>query len=101
MSVILTGSKDQIVMAAPGRPMLAAPLPAAVTENTQVFSAAAGLAGWWDAGVAPGILDSRGKPLSAFGATAASVADKSGAGTRLRSGTRPPAARTRRWLRRV
>ena len=100
MSVIMVGSNNQIVMAAPGRPMLMAPLsgaPAAVS----VFSAANGLGGWWDAGVPGGILDSTSTPLTAFGSLATAVADKSGAGASLTvwhaatGNTRPPAATPR------
>ena len=80
MSVILTGSGSQVVMAAPGRPMLVGPLPGA---STPIFASSAGLTGWWDAGVASGILDSSGLPLSTFNALAGSVANKSGVGTAL------------------
>ncbi len=83
MSVILTGVGNQIVMAAPGRPMLVGPLPGSVPASTQIFASSAGLTGWWDAGVASGILDSNGSPLGTFGAPAASVANKSGVGTAL------------------
>ncbi len=75
MSVVLTGSGQQILMAAPGRPMLQAPLPVTMPW--------AGLTGWWDAGVPAGMLDGAAKPLSAFGASSAAVADKSGAGAPL------------------
>ena len=93
MSVVLTGSGHQIVMAAPGRPMLQAPLPVTLPW--------AGLTGWWDAGVPTGMLDSTAKPLSAFGAAVASVAEKSGSGAPLAvwhaasSGSNPPLATPR------
>jgi hypothetical protein len=93
MSVILTGSQYQVVMAAPGRPMLRAPLP--------VTLPGVGLVGWWDAGVPSGMLDSTGKPLSGFGAVAASVADKSATGAALAvwhaasGGINPPMATPR------
>jgi hypothetical protein len=102
MSLILAGTSNHVVMAAPGRPMLVAPLsPTVVSGNSQTFSAAAGLVGWWDAGVASGILDSTGTPLPAFGTVAASVLDKSGAGTTLgvwhaaATGAMPPMATPR------
>jgi len=85
MSVILSGGKNQVVMAAPGRPMLARPLPISATSVgvSASLSAVAGLAGWWDAGVAAGVLSPAGAALTAFGAAAGAVADKSGAGTAL------------------
>ncbi|HYZ24356.1 MAG TPA: hypothetical protein VE690_19565, partial [Rhodopila sp.] len=70
-------------MAAPGRPILAAPLPTSVSPGTDIFTTSAGLAGWWDAGVASGMLDATGRPLAAFNAAAAAVADRSGAGRSL------------------
>ncbi|WP_428483947.1 hypothetical protein [Rhodopila sp.] len=85
MSVILTGSGGKVVMAAPGRPMLAGPLPAVASGSSSalVFSSAGGLTGWWDAGVAAGVLDSTGLPLTRFGVSAGSAADKSGSATPL------------------
>jgi hypothetical protein len=97
MSVILTGANHQIVMAAPGRPMLAAPL-ASAPQAAPVFSAAGGLIGWWDAGVAGNILSPSGAALTGFGGSAGAVSDKSGVGTALTvwhaatSGTNPPQA---------
>lgn len=85
MSIILAGPNNKVVMAAPGRPMLAAPLPGTVpiTVVTTSLTAVAGLTGWWDAGTAAGVLSPAGTPLTAFGATAGSVADKSGVGAAL------------------
>ena len=96
----MVGINNQVVMAAPGRPMLLAPLsgtPAAIP----LLSATDGLAGWWDAGVPGGILDTAGRPLAAFGSFAAAVADKSGAGASLTvwhaatGNTHPPVATPR------
>ncbi len=86
MSVILTGSNRKVLMVAPGRPMLAQPM--ANVVPTQVVAPAAlstitGLTGWWDAGVAAGMLDAAGASLASFGASAAGVADKSGQGGAL------------------
>ena len=85
MSIILAGPNNKVVMAAPGRPLLAAPLPGTVpiTVVTTSLTAVAGLTGWWDAGTAAGVLSPTGTPLTAFGATAGSVADKSGVGAAL------------------
>src|ERR1035438_5521391 len=96
MSVILTGANHSIAMAAPGRPMLAQSLPGTVAGGN--LTAIAGLTGWWDAGVATGVHGPSGTPLTAFGAPAGSVADKSGAGAALTvwhqatTGTTPPTA---------
>lgn len=79
MGVILTGSGTQVALAGPGQPMFwgqAAPAAPA-------FSTAGGLAGWWDAGTPSGILGAGGAALTAFGAPATAVADKSGANTAL------------------
>jgi hypothetical protein len=101
MSVILTGSGNQIAMAAPGRPMLAGSLPGTVPSTAPVIttlSGVAGLTGWWDAGEATNMLSPSGAALTAFGAQTGSVVDKSGAGSALTvwhqatSGTNPPTA---------
>ena len=102
MSVILVSPNGQVVMAAPGRPMLVAPLPGASppppSPPPQGLTSVAGLTGWWDAGQAAGMLDASNAPLAAFGAAASAVADQSGAGTALTvwhaaaSGTNPPLA---------
>jgi hypothetical protein len=100
MTIIVSGPTKRIVMAAPGRPMLAAPLPGTVptTVVTTALTSIAGLAGWWDAGTAAGVLGPTGTPLTAFGASVGSVADKSGVGAALTvwhqatSGTTPPIA---------
>jgi hypothetical protein len=63
-------------MAAPGRPMLVAPLPTVSAATS--LAAIAGLNGWWDAGEASGVLDPAGSPLAGFGLPAGAVADKSG-----------------------
>jgi hypothetical protein len=84
MAVILSGNGNQVLMAAPGRPMLVGPLssgsspPITPPPVPASLSTIAGLAGWWDAGVATGILSPGGTPLGAFGAAAGGVADKSG-----------------------
>jgi hypothetical protein len=110
MSVILAAPNNKIAMAAPGRPLLAGPLPGTVPGGggstpsggvTTNLTSIAGLTGWWDAGEAAGVLDPTGAPLAMFGASAAAVADKSGAGTaltvwhRATSGTTPPIAAPR------
>lgn len=110
MSTILSGVGNKILMAAPGRPMLARPLADSTapatgssgppTATPQTLSAVAGLTGWWDAGTAAGLLGSAGAPM-AFGASASGVADKSGAGAALAvwhaaaSGTTAPVATPR------
>jgi len=80
MTVILSGNHRQVVLAAPGRPMLLQPLSGSTPPSPPVasLSTIAGLAGWWDAAVATGILSPGGAPLRTFGASAGSVADKSG-----------------------
>ncbi len=103
------GPQSQIVLVAPGVPMLVAPLPgsgqgspatpppATPTNPTAI----AGLAGWWDAGTTAGLLDTAGAPLTGFGSAVGSLADKSGAGAALSvfhaaaSGTNPPLATPR------
>ena len=95
MTVALSGPGNHTLMVAPGRPMLLRPL------ATSGLSAIAGLAGWWDAGVAGGMLDPTGAPLAAFGASVGAVADKSGIGAALTvwhaaaNGTTPPIATPR------
>jgi hypothetical protein len=80
--------------------MLAAPLPSTVSSGGDL-SSIAGLSGWWDASEPAGVLDPTGMPLTAFGASASGVADKSGAGAALTvwhqasSGTTPPIATPR------
>ena len=103
MGVILTGSGNQIAMAAPGRPMLAQPLSTSGSGSggtsggssgdgsggggggtvSSILSSVPGLTGWWDAGVSASVLDPTGTPLPAFGVAAGSVTDQSGAGTPL------------------
>ena len=92
MSVIINGGNHKILLAAPGKPMLAAPLsttvpttvpttaPAAVSAG---LAAIAGLTGWWDAGLAAGLLSPAGTALTGFGSAVSSVADKSGTGSSL------------------
>ena len=105
MSVILTAPNSKIAMAAPGRPMLAAPLASTVPGGggaggggTASLASVAGLTGWWDAGVVSNFLGPTGTPLSTFGAPANAVIDKSGSGSGLTvwhqasSGTNPPTA---------
>ena len=100
MSVILTGSGNQIVMAGPGRAMLAGSLPTTSGGGgtTVSLSSVAGLTGWWDAGVATNLLSPAGVALTAFGQPAGSLADKSGVGSALTvfhqaaTGTTPPLA---------
>ena len=103
MTLILSGNNRQPLMAAPGRVMLTEPgSPVVPPPVVPTLSTIAGLTGWWDAGVATGILSPGGTPLIAFGASAGSVVDKSGVGTAVTvwhaaaSGTAPPemAART-------
>ena len=99
MSVILTGNGNQIAMVAPGRPMLARSLP--TSGASQSLSTIAGLVGWWDTGAAGGVLSPGNTALTAFGAAAGAVADKSGAGAALTvwhqasSGTNQPVATPR------
>ncbi|MBS0639073.1 MAG: hypothetical protein JSS43_04325 [Proteobacteria bacterium] len=79
MSIIRSG--NHTILAAPGRPMLAAPL--ASTPTLPLGNGLAGipgLAAWWDAATPTGLLDASGAPLSAFGNAVAAVADKSGSG---------------------
>jgi hypothetical protein len=80
MSVIFSGPNKRVILAAPGRPMLARPLSVAAPPSPL---SATGLVGWWDASTAAGMLDAANAPLTAFGAAASAVADKSGAGTAL------------------
>src|ERR1700754_4650444 len=69
-------------MVAPGVPMLWQQLDGSVSAPP-VFSAAGGLAGWWDASTPYGLLGSGGQALTAPGRAVRAVADKSGAGTVL------------------
>jgi hypothetical protein len=102
MSVILTAPNSKIALAAPGRPMLAAPLSGTVSGGggggTASLAAVTGLTGWWDAGVAANALSPSGTPLAAFGSPANAIADTSGAGSALTvwhfasSGTNSPTA---------
>ena len=99
MSVILTAPNNKIALAAPGRPMLAGPLPGTVPNGGGAdLASVGGLTGWWDAGVVTNVLAPAGTPLSSFGTPANAVADKSGAGGALTvwhhgsSGTNPPTA---------
>jgi hypothetical protein len=80
MSVILTAPNNKIAMAAPGRPILVAPLSSTASND---LAAVAGLTGWWDAGVVTNVLGPSGTPLTAFGASANAVTDQSGAGNAL------------------
>ena len=95
MSVMLVGSGLQIMLAAPGRPMLAAPLPTGGSGPADPRSLA-GLVGWWDGATPAGLLGTSGAPLSGFGAPVAGLADRSGAGAALTvwhragTGTAPP-----------
>lgn len=81
---------------APGSPLLAAarvraltgPLPAGGGSPAGVFSGPypgdiANLSGWWDAGLAAGLQDASGNPLTASNEVAAAVTDKSGGGNPL------------------
>ena len=109
MSVVLIGPNNQIMMAAPGRPVLWQPLPAAGGTSTSGSggggtssggsgaggggggggggatnpSAIAGLTGWWDAGATTNLQSPAGSPITGFGAAVGSLADKSGAGAAL------------------
>ena len=61
MSVILTAPNGKIALAAPGRPMLVAPLSSTGGGTggggtTASLASVALLTGWWDAGVATGVL---------------------------------------------
>jgi hypothetical protein len=106
MNVVLIGPNNQVMLAAPGKPVLWKPLAASSSGGTTVGSLAypsaiAGLTGWWDAGAIAGILDPTGQSITAFGAPVGSLADKSGAGSALAvyhgasSGTNPPVATPR------
>jgi len=86
MTVILSGTRP--IMAAPGRPMLAAPIPTTRGGSSSGggptgLAAAGPLGGWWDAGTPPGLLGVGGTTLSAFGAAVQGVADRSGTGAPL------------------
>jgi hypothetical protein len=111
MTLILSGNNGQPLLAASGQPMLLQPLsgstppppsppppPPRPPPPATSLSTIAGLAGWWDAGVATGILSPGGAPLSAFGTSVGGVADKSGVGAQVTvwhaapSGSVPPEA---------
>jgi hypothetical protein len=98
MSVIYSRSKQQILMAAPGKPMFAAPLLTAAPAAPASLAAITSMTGWWDAGVATGMLGPSGTPRNAFGGPVGAVIDKSGAGVALTvwhaasSGTNAPIA---------
>jgi hypothetical protein len=111
MTLILSGNNGQPLLAASGQPMLLQPLsgstppppsppppPPLPPPPATSLSTIAGLAGWWDAGVATGILSPGGAPLSAFGTSVGGVADKSGVGAQVTvwhaapSGSVPPEA---------
>ena len=104
MTVILNGPGGKIVMAAPGKPMLGQPLSGTLSASDgpqPELSDLADLAGWWDAGLASGVIGPTGTPLTAFGAPASGVTDKSGAGAALTvwhavpNGSMPPMATPR------
>jgi hypothetical protein len=77
MPVLLAAPGTRPLLAAPGRPLLTAPLAGTPSLPT------AALAGWWDAATPSGLLAPGGTPLGAFNAPAAAVADRSGAGSAL------------------
>jgi hypothetical protein len=83
MSVLLTGPNHEIMLAAPGRPVLFGPLAATVPDGPSDLSSIAGLTGWWDASGPSGLRDTAGAPVSASGAQVGAVSDKSHAGTPL------------------
>jgi hypothetical protein len=101
-TLILSGNNRRVLMAAPGRPMLMGS-PSTIVPPPAVtsLSTIAGLADWWDAGVATGILSPGGTPQSAFGTLAWILADKSGVATPVTvwhaaaSGTASPVATPR------
>jgi hypothetical protein len=99
MSIILAGSGNNVIFAAPGRPMLVRPLAISGDGGAPPsLTAISGLAGWWDAGAVAGIGDPSGALISGFGASVGGVVDKSGAGAALNvfhqasSGTTAPVA---------
>jgi hypothetical protein len=98
LSVILNGGNRKILMTGPGRPMLAGPLPNTVVTSLDQIT---GLTGWWDAGLASGVVNTAGAAMTRFGGLAGGVADKSGVGTDLAvwhaasSGTMSPVATPR------
>ena len=74
------------MLIAPGKPVLLCPIAPGTTGGGGAITsltAIAGLNGWWDAGTPAAILGPAGAPLTAFGAAAGSLADKSGAGAPL------------------
>jgi hypothetical protein len=71
MTLIQSGNSRRVLMAAPERPMLmGSPSTIVPPPIVASLSTIAGLAGWWDAGVATGILSPGGAALSAFGTLA-------------------------------
>ena len=103
MTVIFSGTRT--VLAAPGRPMLAAPIPTTRGGSTTGggptgLAAAGALGAWWDAGTPGGLLTTSFTPLTTFGAAIQSVTDRSGNGAPLTvwhsiSGTAAPLATPR------
>jgi hypothetical protein len=97
MSVVRSGGAGPFIMAAPGRPMVTA-RSGSVSPPSDSFVSIADMTGWWDASEASGVLTSGGVPMTTFGGSVGSVAEKSGAGTALTvwhaaaSGTMAPIA---------
>jgi hypothetical protein len=55
----------------------------ATPQSAIQLTSISGLAGWWDAGLLAGILDTSGIPLAGWSSAAGSLFDKSGGGTPL------------------